>query len=48
MKDIIAFIFMYLIWNSPIHASHPTLVPVLITLYFVGILIEVIIEFLNK
>lgn len=48
MKDIIAFIFMYLIWNSPIHTSHPTLVPVLITIYFVCILLEIIIELIDK
>ena len=48
MKDVIAFIFMYLIWNSPVHNSHPTLIPVLITLYFVYVLIEIIIVFIKN
>lgn len=48
MKDLIVFIMMGLIWNSPIHTAHPTLIPVLFTLYFVMIAIEVIIEFLKE
>lgn len=47
MKDIIVWILFYLVWNSPIHQSHPTLIPVLLTLMIIINVIEIIIEFLK-
>ena len=35
MKDIIAYILFYLIWNSPIHQAHPTMIPVMLTLWII-------------
>ena len=48
MKDIIAIILFVLVWNSPVHENHPTAIPVLLTLYIVGVIIEVIAQFVNK
>jgi hypothetical protein len=42
MKDVIMIILFYLIWNSPIHQAHPTLIPVLLTVYVICIIIEII------
>jgi len=44
MMDIIIWILFYLVWNSPVHEAHPTLIPVLLTLYIVGVLIRIKIE----
>jgi hypothetical protein len=35
MKDIIAYILFYMVWNSPIHQAHPTAIPVMLTLWIV-------------
>jgi hypothetical protein len=48
MKDILAFILFYLVWNSPVHEQHPTMIPVLFTVYICLIVIELIIDFLKK
>jgi len=48
MKDLIAFVVFYLVWNSTVHEQHPTAVPVLLTLYIVCIIIEIVIEFSKK
>lgn len=44
MKNIITIILLYLVWNSEVHQSHPTLVPVLATLYVVGIVLEIMVS----
>lgn len=41
MKDIIIGILFYWVWNSPIHTAHPTLIPVLLTLWIVIVIIEI-------
>jgi hypothetical protein len=48
MKDLIAFILFYLVWNSPVHEQHPTMIPVLLTVYTCFVVIEFVIEFLKK
>jgi hypothetical protein len=48
MKDIITIILLYLVWNSPIHNSHPTLIPVLLTLYIICLILEIIIALNEK
>jgi hypothetical protein len=48
MKDIIVFILIYLVWNSPVHEQHPTAVPVLTTLYVTLVVVDIIVEFLKK
>jgi len=48
MKDIIAYILFWHIWNSPIHQAHPTLIPVLLTLFIIINIIELIVELINK
>jgi hypothetical protein len=44
MKDFIIYILLYLVWNSPIHEAHPTLVPVLLTIAIIINIIEIILE----
>jgi hypothetical protein len=47
MKDIVAWILFYMVWNSPVHEAHPTAVPVLLTLYIICNLLELIDELIN-
>jgi hypothetical protein len=44
MRDITTIILLYLVWNSEVHQNHPTLVPVLATLYVVGVILRIIIS----
>jgi len=48
MKDIIAFIMFYLVWNSEIHKQYPTLIPVLATVYILIVVLEFVWEFGEK
>jgi hypothetical protein len=45
MKDIISGILFYMVWNSEVHQAHPTAIPVLLTLWIVGVVIEAIVAF---
>ena len=47
MKDIIAIILFVMVWNSPVHENHPTASPVLLTLYIVGMVLEIIIKLIR-
>ena len=47
MKDIIAYILFYLVWNSPIHQSHPTAIPVMLTLWVIVNIAELYDAFKN-
>ena len=42
MKDIIAYILFYMVWNSPVHQAHPTAIPVMLTLWIVINVIEIL------
>jgi hypothetical protein len=48
MKDIIITILFYLIWNTPIHQAHPTLISILLILISIIWVTELIIGFLKK
>jgi hypothetical protein len=48
MKDIVAIIMFYLVWNSEVHEQHPTLIPVLVTLYVVIVVLEFVLKFSEK
>jgi hypothetical protein len=48
MKDIVAFIVFYMVWNSEIHEQHPILVPVLMVSYIVIMVLEFKWEFSKK
>jgi hypothetical protein len=44
---IVTAILFYLVWNSSIHQNHPTLVPVLLTLWVVGLSLKLI-KYINE
>jgi hypothetical protein len=48
MKDIVAIIMFYLVWNSEVHKQYPTLIPVLATVYIIIVVLEFVLEFSNK
>jgi hypothetical protein len=48
MKDIVALIVFYLVWNSEVHEQHPILIPVLGALYIIIMVLEFVLEFGKK
>lgn len=40
---MITYILFYLIWNTQIHYDHPTLIPILFTLYTIYFIINTIV-----
>jgi hypothetical protein len=48
MKDIIIITLFVLIWNTPIHTAHPTLIPMLLTLTIIIWIIEIILKIIEN
>lgn len=48
MIQLIAIILFVLVWNSPVHESHPTAIPVLLTLFIVFSILDIIVKMINK
>lgn len=48
MKDVLFYILLYKLWNTPFHNEHITAVTVIFTLWVVINIIELIIEFIKK
>jgi hypothetical protein len=48
MSDIITIILFVLIWNTPIHHSHPNLIPALAIVYAIFFVNSIMVKILER